>query len=208
MFSVTKMKAMRSEDLEFLQGIRGRFPNSKSQRQGEWLLIFLLGVFFPLFWLAVLFAWWPVVLDRDHLAVAAFALGTFVVGIYIWSDRAVEYEFTGDEIIERRAGRIKNQIRIADIVETKVKISPHQLIIKTSSSKMTVQIVPSLNEVIQKKATEMMATKSETERQNFEKVKLETSSRLKRANIIGAVVLMLFAFALLFLLGWLKQRNK
>ena len=207
MFSVTKMKVMRSEDLEFLQGIRGRFPNSKSQRQGEWFLIFLLGVFFPLFWLVVLFVGWPVVLDKDHSAVAAFAFGTFLGGVYLWKMRAVEYEFTGEEIIERRAGRIKNQIRIADIVETKIKISPHQLIIKTSSSKMMVQIVPSLNEVIQKKGAEMMATKSEAERQHFKGVKQVMISRLNRANIISAVILVLFGFVIAFFIGWLKQRH-
>jgi hypothetical protein len=68
---------------------------------------------------------------------------------------------------------------------------------------MTLQIVPSLKDFIQKKGSETMATKSEAERQHFEKVKQETSSRLKRANIIGAVVLVLFGFAVLFLLGWL-----
>src|ERR1700679_352598 len=116
------MKSTRSEDLEFLRNIRGCFQNSKSQRQGEWLVIFLFTVFFPLFWLFIFFMWWPVILDKNHLIVLAFALGTFIAGIYLWKMRAVEYEFTGDEIIERRAGRIKKQLRITDIVETKVKI--------------------------------------------------------------------------------------
>jgi hypothetical protein len=145
------MKSTHSEDLEFLRNIRGCFPSSKSQRQSEWFLIFLFGVFFPLFSIFVFFAWWPIVLNKDHLIILAYAFGTFILGMDLWKMRAVEYEFTGDEIIERRAGHTKKRIRIADIIETKIKISPHQLMIKTSDSKMAIQIVPSLKEVIQKK---------------------------------------------------------
>jgi hypothetical protein len=146
------MKSTHSEDLEFLRNIQGRFRSSKSQRQSEWFLILLSGIFFPLFSIFIFFAWRPTVLDKGNLIVLAYAFGTFILGMYLWKMRAVEYEFTGDEIIARHAGRIKNQIRIADIIETKVKISPHQLMIKTSDSKMTIQIVPSLKEVIQKKS--------------------------------------------------------
>jgi|ERR1700722_4814429 len=201
------MKSTHSEDLEFLRNIRGRFQNSKSQQQGEWLIIFLFALFFPLFWLFFFFMWWPVILDINHLIILAFAFGTFIGGIYLWKMRAVEYEFTGDEIIERRAGRIKNQMRIGDIVETKVKISPHQLIIKTSSSKMTLQIIPSLKEAIQKKSVETMTTKSEAEQQHFENVKQETISRFKRANVIGAVILVLFGFVIALFIGWLKRKH-
>jgi hypothetical protein len=153
------------------------------------------------------FAWWPVVLDKNHLIILTFAFGTFLVGIYIWKMRAVEYEFTGDEIIERRAGRIKSQIRIVDIIETKVKISPHELFIKTNNAKMTVQILPSLHEVIQKKGAEEMAKKSEAEQQHFEEVKQEMTSRIKRTNIIVAVVFMLFAFAIALFVGWFKRKH-
>jgi len=118
----------------------------------------------------------------------------------------VEYEFTGEEIIERRGGRIKNQIGISDITETKVKISPHQLMLKTKNSKMTVQITPSLNEVVQIEASKINATKSKAERQHFEKVKQETMSRFKRVNIIGAVIIVLFGFVIALFVGWLKQK--
>jgi hypothetical protein len=146
-----KMKATRSEDLEFLREIRGCFGSRRM----------------------------------------------------MWS---VEYEFTGEEIIERRGGRIKNQIRISDITDTKVKISPHQLMLKTKNSKMTVQITPSLNEVIQIEASKINATKSKAERQHFEKVKQETMSRFKRVNIIGAVIIVLFGFVIALFVGWLKQK--
>jgi Pyruvate/2-oxoacid:ferredoxin oxidoreductase gamma subunit len=119
----------------------------------------------------------------------------------------VEYEFTGEEIIERRGGHIKNQMRISDIIETKTKISPPQLILKTNNSRMTVQILPSLNEVIKKESAEIMANKSESERQQFEEVKKETISRLKRVNVIGSVILILVMIALVLLIGWLKRRH-
>jgi hypothetical protein len=202
-----EMKATLPDDLEILRNVRGRFPSSKSQRQGEWLLIFLLGVFFPLFWLAVFFAWWPAVLDKGHLIVLAFAFGTFIGGIHLWKTRALEYELTGDEIIERRGGRIKNQMRIADIIEIKIKISPYQLIIKTSSSKMTVQMIPSLNEAILKQATEMNAKRTDAERRQMEEDGQKRISRFKRANIIGLIVFLLLMFAIGWLAVWLKEKG-
>ena len=122
----------------------------------------------------------------------------------MWS---VEYEFTGEEIIERRSGRVKNQIHISDIVGTEVKISSHQLILKTNNSKMTVQILPSLNEVIQNKGAEVMANKSEAERQHFEEVKWKTISRLKRANLIAAIILFWLMLAFAIFIGWFKQKR-
>jgi hypothetical protein len=122
----------------------------------------------------------------------------------IW---CIEYEFTGEEVIERRGGRVKNQIRISDIIETKVKISPHQLILKTSNSKMTVQILPSLNEVIKKKGAEEMASKSDAERQHFEKVKQEMESRIKRTNIIVGIILLWLGIIFAVLIGWLFRKH-
>ncbi len=72
---------------------------------------------------------------------------------------------------------------------------------------MTVQILPSLHEVIQKKGAEEMAKKSEAEQQHFEEVKQEMTSRIKRTNIIVAVVFMLFAFAIALFVGWFKRKH-
>jgi hypothetical protein len=202
-----KMKVTHSEDLEFLRNIHSQFQISKSQKQGEWLMILLFGAIFPALSLLFFFCDFPVIVDKDHLVCAAFTIGLFILDIYLFRMRAVEYEFTGEEIIERRGGRIKNQIRISDIIETKVKISPHQLTLKTNNSKMVVQIIPSLNEAIQKEAAKIEATKTETDRQHFEKVKQETISRFKRANIIGAVILVLIMFALALLVGWLRRKH-
>src|SRR5277367_6117720 len=100
--------------------------------------------------------------------------------IAIWP---IKYEFTGEEIIERRGKHIKNQIRISDVIEIKVLMKPHRMIIKTNNSKMIVRIISSLNAVIQNEAARVAATKSEAERQHFEEVKQQTISRLKRANL-------------------------
>jgi hypothetical protein len=201
------MKAASPEDLEFLHNIRGRFPSSKSQRQGEWLLILLFGVFFPLFSLFVFFAWWPVILDQDHLIVLAFAFGTFIGGIYIWRMRAVEYEFTGDEIIERRAGHIKNRICINNIVKIRIFFAgPCQTIIKTNNSEIKVQRIASLNETILKQAIEMNAKRSDAERRQMEAEAQKSVSRFKRAHLLGLVVCILVLFALTFLAVWLRQK--
>jgi preprotein translocase subunit SecF len=197
------MKATHSEDLEFLREIRGRFQSAKSQRQSEWGLIIVFMLFGILCCLTAIFS----IGNKYRFGFGIFALGEFLVAIYVFLIRAVEYEFTGEEIIERRAGKIKNQIRISDIVEMKVKISPHQLIVKTNNSKMIVRIPPSLNEVIQKKGKEMMAQKSEAEQQHFEKVKQETSLRLKRASVIGFIIFILVMLAFWFLAFWLKQKR-
>lgn len=41
-------------------------------------------------------------------------------------------------------------MRITDIIETRVLFGRNQMKLKTNNSKMTIQIVPPLNEVIQK----------------------------------------------------------
>jgi hypothetical protein len=46
----------------------------------------------------------------------------------------------------------------------------------------------------------------EAEQQHFEEVKQEMTSRIKRTNIIVAVVFMLFAFAIALFVGWLKRK--
>jgi len=120
---------------------------------------------------------------------------------------AVEYEFTGEEIFERRGGRIRKQIRISDIIEIRVPVGRKQMILKTDDSKVTVQIPPSLNEVLQKKSSEMMANMSGAERQHFEEVKQKTISRFKRANLLAGAILVLAMFAIAVLIGWLRQRK-
>jgi preprotein translocase subunit SecF len=148
-------------------------------------------------------------LDTDQYRwwFAGFAFLSLILSLSFWKDRSLEYEFTGEEIIERRAGRIKNRIRIADVIETKVKISPHELIIKTNSSKMTVIILPSLNATIQEKASEIMANTSEADRQHYEKVKKDVTLRLKRANAIGLIILVLVIFLIGLLAAWLKKKG-
>ena len=116
----------------------------------------------------------------------------------MWS---VEYEFTGREIIERRGGRLKNQISISDIIETEVPFGKKLMILKTNNAKLKIQIIPSLNEAIQKEAAKELATKSEDERQRFEEVKNQIIKQHKWAVLIGAIVSVLVAIAASLLLG-------
>jgi hypothetical protein len=129
--------------------------------------------------------------------------GSFA-SIGIWP---IKYEFTGEKIIERHGKRIKNQIRISDVIETKVLINPHRMVIKTNNSEMTVRVIPCLNAVIQNEAAKVAATESKAERQHFEEVKQQTISRVKRANLIGMVIVLLLIFALIFFVAWLKQKH-
>jgi hypothetical protein len=158
MFTVTNMKP---EDLEILQEIRGRFQSLKSQRQGEWALIFIFSVMFPIIFLCFFYLdpeqnrWW----------FAGIVFISLVSSMHIWKERSLEYQFTGEEIIEQRGGKIKNRIQIRDIIDVKIVIRPYKIILKTSNSKMEIQIVPSLNEALLKEANKMNARQSEEEQQ-------------------------------------------
>jgi hypothetical protein len=90
-------------------------------------------------------------------------LVSIVAGVQIWRMSAVEYEFTGDEIIEKRKGRIRNRLFISNILEASVIVNQSKiqnLILKTSNSgiNIQIQIVPSLAEVIQKETANMIYT--------------------------------------------------
>lgn len=122
----------------------------------------------------------------------------------MWS---VEYEFTGREIIERRGGRIKNQISISDIIETEVPFGKKLMILKTNNSKLKIQIIPSLNEAIQKEAARELATKSEGDRQRFEEVNNRIMTRRKWAALIGAIASILATIAGSLLLRWFHQKH-
>ena len=133
--------------------------------------------------------------------------GSFFLGVYFFKNRELEYEFTGDEIIERRAGDVKNRMLIADVNEARVRISPHQLILKASNSKMIIRIFPSLNEVIQKKGAEMQAKLSEAERQRYEEAKRQMTSRAKWANIIGAIASVIAAILTALAIRWFTAKH-
>lgn len=117
----------------------------------------------------------------------------------MWS---TEYVFTGEAVIERRGDRIRNQIRISDIVESSVRLGLHQLILKTNKSKMIIRIIPSLNEVMMKLAAEFNADKSESERRHLEEEARHTISRFKRASLIGMIATVLITLAFGILVNW------
>jgi hypothetical protein len=118
----------------------------------------------------------------------------------------VEYEFTGEEIIERRGGREKKRIKISDIVESKIPLGSKRMILKTNSTEMRVQIFPALNEVIKKRAAEFISRLSESERQKFEATSRQISRRYKRALLIGGIIYILIMFAFAFFVRWLMQK--
>jgi len=196
------MKSTHPEDLEFLRNIHGRFQDLDVKRRNEWGPIFLLGVFFPLSLVVVFFAWPPMTLDRVHLVIAAMILGSFMGGIDLWRKRAVEIEFTGEEIIERRGGQIRNRMFISNIIETRVLPFSHRLVLKTNNSKMDILIFPSLNEVIQKKVVVEM---SDEERKRNEKIAQQMKMRHNLAVLIYVVVLMGGAMVIGCLMGHFKK---
>jgi hypothetical protein len=197
------MKRPTEEDLQFLCDIHGRYQDSKEGQLKEKFFYFLFGVLFPLLLLIFFFIGG----STYFWVLAAPAIGLFSLMAILWRDRGLEYEFTGDEIIELRAGRIRNRLRISDVLEIKVNISPHQMILNTSNLKMTVRIFPSLNEAIQKKGAELAAKQREAERQRYEEVKREMTSLVKWANIIGAIASVLAAALVALVIRWFTTKH-
>ena len=189
------MKATHSEDLEFLRRIRGRFQDTTSHRQGERFVILLVAATTAVLFSALLHASPPLTTGRHHVFYIAMILGSVIMGAQLWRALAVEYEFTGEEIIERRAGRIHGRILISKIVETRVLMQRHRLIVRTQNANMSIRIFPLLNEAIQRGAASPV---TDGVRRETEAVTQEVVSRLKRRQVVAAVVLMLFAFAIVF----------
>lgn len=197
------MKSPTDEDLQFLRDIRGRFEDSKPNQRREWMCITLFSVVFPAFFLVAFF------FDREHghwIFVAAALLSLFFI-FFVWRDRGLTYEFNGIEIIEMRGGRVRNTMAISNIIETDVNISPNQLILKSSNSRMTVRILPSLNEVIQKKGAEMMAKQSLEERERYDQVQQQMISRLKWTNWIGIIAIVLVMSLIGLVMIWLRRKH-
>jgi hypothetical protein len=120
----------------------------------------------------------------------------------------VEYEFTGEQIIERRGGRIKKEINISDVIETKVKFGrPNQMIVTTPGTTMKIQVIPSLNKAVQRVWAEESSKMTESERQRFEDAKAELVSRVKRMNVIGAIILLFTVFVIFCFFAWLKKAH-
>jgi hypothetical protein len=197
------MTSTLGEDLEYLRSIRGRFQNSKSNQQSEWACIFLFAFLVP----AVFFLLCSFAGGQGHWFFAGCAVASFALGVSTWRNRGVEYEFMGDEIIEKRGGQVRNRVRIYDIVEVRVKFRPRQLIVKTNHSQMSISLVPSLNEIIRQKHTEVLAKQSESERQRYEEVKREMTSRRKWANIIGAIVSILVPVLAALMIRWFSAKH-
>jgi hypothetical protein len=72
---------------------------------------------------------------------------------------------------------------------------------------MKIQILPSLKGVIDQKWTEIYSKMTESERQRFEDVQREVTSRIKRTTVIASVILALLVFALICFFGALKKAH-
>src|SRR5580698_2004691 len=158
------MRPPTPEDLQFLRDIRGRFEDWKRNQIWGKVFYVLFFIIFPIFFLTVFI----ICHDSVRWIFIAFTVVTFVLTALLWRDRGLEYEFTGDEIIERRAGRVRNRVQISNIVNADVNILEHILTLETQNSKMIVHIFYSLNEAIQKNWAAALAKKSESEREQYE----------------------------------------
>ena len=118
--------------------------------------------------------------------------------VQIWRGRGVEYEFTGEEVIERRRGQVHGRVPIVEILETRVLINPHRMILRTTCAKMEVRIYPALNEVIQQ---EVARAATDEARQRMENVKQEMAAGKRRALWIGGIGLIILIVGILLFVG-------
>lgn len=202
------MKASHLENIGLLRKIRGNFRDSIATQRRELMMAFLFLIIFP----AILLFFFLADPQEGRLVFLVLALASIFGGILFWMGRGpVEYEFTGEEIIEKRRGKIKKRLQIDAVVETKTIILTRSRrefwVLKTRDSAMVIQLIPLLSEAVQIELMKKQATHSEAEQQFFENVKTETISRLKRKNLIISVILVLFALVSAFFILWLNEKH-
>ncbi len=113
-------------DIALLSSIRGRFRFSRHERFLHRLFGALCAVVFPSIMLYALFEHglpkWP--LARDELVCAIVAPLSFALGVFLWCSVDGEYEFTGVEIVYRKAGSVRWRLPIASITRVRVEVLP------------------------------------------------------------------------------------
>ncbi len=103
------------DDITLLSSIRGRFRFSRHERFLHRFFAALCAVVFPSIMLYALFEHgvpqWP--LSLDQLACAVVAPMSFALGLFLWFSVDGEYQFTGNEIVYRKAGFVRWRLPIA-----------------------------------------------------------------------------------------------
>jgi hypothetical protein len=117
------MNPLRPEDLELFRRIRGRFRASRGLRIGARAAGIFLGVLLPSVFVYALFerGWprWP--LTADELTCVILSIVTPAIGSYIWLSADREWEFTGEEILMRRRGKLLWKIAVDSITATRLQ---------------------------------------------------------------------------------------
>ena len=110
-------------DIALLRSIRGRFRASRGERWLPRLFAVLFCVITPGLLVYALFQFGvprpP--FSADQWTCIVMAPVSFALGVFLWCTADVEYEFTGDEILYRRAGSVRWRLPIASITDTRVE---------------------------------------------------------------------------------------
>ena len=111
------------DDIALFRCIRGRFRSSWRERALPRFYAALFCVITPTLLVYALFQFGiprpP--LSGDQWTCIIMAPVSFALGVFFWCTADVEYEFTGDEILCRRAGSLRWRLPIASIIETRVE---------------------------------------------------------------------------------------
>jgi hypothetical protein len=179
-----------SENLQLLREVRGSFQDHSKNQTVEWCVIFIFLLIVPVALATLFLITRPLAMNSDHWILAVMIVGSLFTGFSVFVERGlVEYEFTGDEIIEKLRGRIKMQIHIIDVTDVKVfYLGRHISILKTSQSEMKILRIPSLVAAIIDQANKMNARMSEGEREQAKKMTLQQVSSLKRTTLVAMIL--------------------
>jgi hypothetical protein len=110
-------------DEEHLRAIRGRFRNPISIRIGSRLFALLLAFGSPITPIVLIRSRdgpvWPFTLLEWILLLTSVAC--FIAAIFVWRSADREYEFTGDEILERRRGVLRWRVAISALTDVRLE---------------------------------------------------------------------------------------
>ncbi|MEY2519638.1 MAG: hypothetical protein QOF24_1397 [Verrucomicrobiota bacterium] len=123
------MNPLWPEDLALFHRIRGRFRTTKGHRIGARAAGIFLCILLPSVFVYALFerGWprWP--LTADEWTCVILLILTPAMGSFVWLSADREWEFTGEEILMRRRGRLLWKIPVDSITATRIQRVRHAI---------------------------------------------------------------------------------
>jgi hypothetical protein len=150
------MNSIWPEDLALFHRIRGHFRVPKGHRIGARAAGIFLCIILPSVFVYALFEHglprWP--FTADEWACVILSILTPPIGAYLWLSADREWEFTGQEILARRRGRLLWQIPVDSITATRIQHLRYAIWLDliAGGRRYSILLVPDLLQCITNKA--------------------------------------------------------